>query len=123
LDLDEEKRRFQRLLVTLPVEYTAWHPDSDELYQGQGVLRDFSLSGVYFHSLDPIPLQPGHLLTLQISTPLAPLSHLDPTHIQAHAAVVRLDEPATENGYRGVAASFLDFPAFLNLTNCVNNNG
>jgi hypothetical protein len=119
LDLNEERRRFQRLLVTLPVEYTAYHPDSGELYQGQGVLRDFSLSGVFFHSLDPVPLQPGHLLTLHISTPLAPLSHLDSSHIQAHAAVVRLEEPVTENGYRGVAASFLDFPAFL-LTNSLN---
>ena len=122
LDLEEERRRFQRLLVTLPVEFTACHPESGELLQGQGILKDFSLSGVYFQPLDPVPLQPGHLLTLIISTPLAPLSHLDPSHIQAHAAVVRLDGPLTDTGYQGVAASFLDFPSFLNVTNQVNNN-
>ena len=120
---DEERRRFQRLLVTLPVEYTACHPESGELHQGHGILKDFSLSGVYFHSLDPIPLQPGHTLTLTIATPLAPLSQHDVSFIQAQAAVVRLEEPSPDSGYHGVAVSFLDFPCFLNLTNQVNNHG
>lgn len=122
MDLEEERRRFQRLLVTLPVEYIACHPESGELHQGQGILRDFSLSGVYFLSLDPVPLQPGHLLTLNISTPLAPLSHQDPSHIQAHAAVVRLESTTAPDGCQGVAASFLNFPSFLHLTNGLNNH-
>jgi PilZ domain len=122
LDSDEERRRFQRLLVTLPVEYTACHPESGELHQGHGILKDFSLSGVYFHTLEPVPLQPGHTITLTISTPLAPLSQHDVPFIQAQAAVVRLEEPSPDSGYHGVAVSFLDFPCFLNLTNQVNNN-
>jgi hypothetical protein len=120
---DEERRRFQRLLLTLPVEYTTCHPESGELHQGHGILKDFSLSGVYFHSLEPVPLQPGHTLTLTICTPLAPLNQHDFSYIQAHAAVVRLEEPSTDNGYHGVAVSFLDFPCFRNLTNQVNNHG
>jgi hypothetical protein len=120
LDSDEERRRFQRLLVTLPVEYTSCHPESGELHQGHGILKDFSLSGVYFHSLDPIPLHPGHTLTLTISTPLAPLSQHDASFIQAQAAIVRLEEPSPESGYVGVAVSFLDFPCFMNLTNQLN---
>lgn len=122
LDSDDERRRFQRLLVTLPVEYTACHPESGEFHQGQGILKDFSLSGVYFHSLDPVPLQPGHTLMLTISTLLTPLSQYDLPHIQVQAAVVRLEEPSSDYGYHGVAVSFLDFPCFISLTNQVTNH-
>jgi c-di-GMP-binding flagellar brake protein YcgR len=119
---DEERRRFQRVLVTLPVEYIACHPESGELHQGQGILKDFSLSGVFFHALEPIPLQPGHTLMLTISTPLAPLNQHDVSFIRAQAEVVRLEEPSPDNGYQGVAVSFLDSPRFLNLPNQVNNH-
>jgi hypothetical protein len=122
LESDEERRRFQRLLVTLPMEYTACHPESGELHQGQGILKDFSLSGVYFISVDPVPLQPGHILTLTISTLLAPLNHCDVCFIQAQAEVVRLEEPSPDCDHHGVAVSFLDFPCFLNLPNQVNNH-
>jgi hypothetical protein len=121
LDSDEERRRFQRLLVTLPVEYTAFHPESGEMHQGEGVLRDFSLSGVYFHAVEPVPLEPGNIVMLTITTPLAPLNHLDSSQIQAQAEVVRLDEPSQENCYHGVALSFLEFPSFLPLANSLNN--
>ena len=123
MDLDEERRRFQRLLVTLPVEYSTFHPESGEFLQGQGILKDFSLSGVFFHAFEPIPLQPGHTLTLTIITPLAPLSRHDSSHIQARAEVVRLEGPSPDNDYHGVAASFLEFPCFINnAINQVNSN-
>jgi c-di-GMP-binding flagellar brake protein YcgR len=122
LDLDEERRRFQRILVTLPVEYSAFHPESGEILEGQGILKDFSLSGVFFHALEPIPLQLGHTLTLTIITPLAPLSRHDSSHIQVRAEVVRLESPSPESDYHGVAASFLEFPFFINTANQVNTN-
>jgi hypothetical protein len=122
LDLDEERRRFQRLLVTLPVEYASFHPESGEYLQGQGVLKDFSLGGVYFRSIDPVCFQPGHTLTLTICTLLAPLGRYDSSHIQARAEIVRLDEPSPDNGYHGVAVSFLEFPSFINAANHVNSN-
>jgi len=122
LELEEERRRFQRLLVTLPVEYSTFHPDSGEFLQGQGVLKDFSLGGVYFRSIDPVPLQPGHTLTLTIYTPLAPLSRHDSSHIQACAEVVRLEEPSSDTAYHGVAVSFLEFPSFINSINHLNSN-
>jgi len=120
LDFDEERRRFQRLLVTLPVEYSAFHPESGDSLHGQGVLKDFSLGGVFFHAVDPVPLQPGSTLTLTILTPLAPLSRLDSSHIQARAEVVRLEEPSNDHGYHGVAVSFLEFPSFINPANQLN---
>jgi|UniRef100_A0A7C3V3S4 hypothetical protein len=121
LDLAGERRRFQRLLVTLPVEYIAVLPESGECYRGQGVLKDFSLSGIYFHTLEPVPLQPGHIILLTITTPFAPLNHLDSCHIQVHATVVRLENPPTENGCQGVAVAFLEYPTFLNNQNPTNN--
>lgn len=114
MHLDDERRRFQRLLVTLPVEYSAFHPESGEYLQGQGVLKDFSLGGLYFRSIDPVPLPPGHPLTLTILTPLAPLSRFDSSHIQARAEVVRLEDPTPESAYHGVAVSFVEFPSFIN---------
>jgi len=123
VDFDEEKRRFQRLLVTLPVEFSAFHPESGECQEGQGVLKNFSLSGVYFHAWEPLELQPGHILTLIIATPLPPLSHFDPSHIQVRGEVVRLEGPFPENGHHGVAVNFLEFPSFAKLVSQVNLNG
>ncbi len=122
MDLEEERRRFQRLLVTLPVEYSTFHPESGEFLQGQGVLKDFSLGGLYFRSIDPVPLQPGHTLTLTIFTPLSPMSRHDSSHIQARAEVVRLEEPSPDSAYHGVAVSFLEFPSFINTANQLNSN-
>jgi len=123
LDTEEERRRFQRLLVTLPVDYTTRRPDSGKLLKGQGILQNFSLGGIFFRCLEPVSLEPGQVLTLTITFPLAPLNQLDSSHIRAQAAIVRLEEPAPESQGLGVAASFLEFPAFLNTSNMVNNNG
>ncbi|MGQ9688371.1 MAG: PilZ domain-containing protein [Desulfobaccales bacterium] len=120
MDSVEERRRFQRLLVTLLVEYSAYHLETGELHQGEGLVKDFSLGGVYFHTLEPIPFQPGHVIHLTIITPLAPLSHLDSSHIQVQAEILRLDEPTEENGCHGVAASFLHYPSFLFAANSLN---
>jgi hypothetical protein len=123
LDIKGERRRFQRLLVTLPLDYTTRRPDSGELIKGQGVLKNFSLGGVYFQCTEPVFLIPGQILTLTIALPLAPLSHQDSSHIRAQAAIVRLESPFPDTGGQGVGASFLKSPAFLYGSNHVNNNG
>lgn len=123
LDFDQEKRRFQRLLLKLPLEFSSFHPESGEYHAGQGVLKDFSLSGVYFHSQEPLPLQPGHILNIIISTPLPPLSQFDHTHIQVRGEIVRLEGPCPEKGHHGVAVNFLEFPSFTNLAHQVTLNG
>ena len=65
-----ERRRFSRYVVPLTVQYQTHCPVSGELHQGQGVLRDISLSGSFFH-LDHQPaFQPGQILSLTIAAPL-----------------------------------------------------
>ena len=49
-----ERRRFSRLIIPLPVCYHTFHPESGELHQGCGVIRDISLSGGYFHLEHPV---------------------------------------------------------------------
>ena len=44
-----ERRRFNRITVTLPVAYHTRLPDTDAPFQGQGVLRDISLGGTYLY--------------------------------------------------------------------------
>lgn len=113
LQPEQERRRFQRLLVTLPVKYTAMNPESGETFQGEGVTRDFSLGGVYFYTFNPSPPRPGCLVRLTITTPLPLLHHLDSSHIQARARVLRLDEPPEGQRYYGLAVAFLESPTFL----------
>ncbi len=113
---NEERRRFHRLVVTLPVEFTVIHPETEERYQGEGMLRDFSLGGAFFYPVAPPPLQPGQVLLLTIITPLATLCSHDSNCIQAQGRVVRLEEHTREKDCLGVAVAFLEFPRFLFLS-------
>ena len=64
-----ERRRFNRITVSLPVAYETRLPDTDAPFQGQGVLRDISLGGSYFHVDPDISFQPGQILSLTVSDP------------------------------------------------------
>jgi len=65
-----ERRRFNRIFVSLPVNYSAHLPDTDIPCQGQGCLRDISLSGLYFHMDSDTAFQQGQILCLSIAAPL-----------------------------------------------------
>jgi hypothetical protein len=102
-----ERRRFTRITVTLPVAYDTRLPDTDAPFQGQGVLRDISLGGTYFHVDSDISFQPGQILSLTVS---APLLYLEETHtscLQATGEVIRFDPPAPNRPQAGVALNFL----------------
>jgi hypothetical protein len=107
-----ERRRFNRLIIPLPVRYETYHPESGELCQGQGVLRDISLSGSFFHLDREAPLQTGQLLSLTIMAPL-PFLHNGPvSHFSAQAEVVRLEPPGPSAPRYGVAVNFLQNLSF-----------
>jgi hypothetical protein len=107
-----ERRRFNRLIIPLPVRYQTFHPESGKLHQGQGVIRDISLSGSFFHLDYDAPLQPGQILSLTIAAPL-PFLDFDPiSHFTAAAKVIRLEPPRPSNLGYGVAVNFLQNLAF-----------
>jgi hypothetical protein len=107
-----ENRRFPRLFVPLGVEYHTQLPESGELHQGQGVLRDISLSGSYFHVEPTAPLKLGQTLSLTIAASLPHLDLHDTSHLKATGEVVRLDPPGEACPHYGVAIAFLEGPTF-----------
>jgi len=108
----QERRRFNRITVALPVEFHARLPDTDAPFRGQGVLRDISLGGTYFHVDPDTCFQQGQILSLTIFTPLPYLAGSGISHLQATGEVVRFDPPASNRPQSGVALNFLEGPTF-----------
>ncbi|MDO9531279.1 MAG: PilZ domain-containing protein [Deltaproteobacteria bacterium] len=109
-----ERRRFNRITVTLPVAYHTRHPDTDAPFQGEGVLRDISLGGTYFHVDSDASFQPGQILSLTVSAPLLYLEDTDLSHLQATGKVIRFDPPTPNRPQAGVALNFLGGLTFCN---------
>jgi hypothetical protein len=102
-----ERRRFNRLIIPLPICYQTFHPESGELHLGCGVIRDISLSGGFFHLEDAASFQPGQLLSLTIAAPLPGVDIMHISHFTAQGEVIRLEPPGPANPNYGVAVSFL----------------
>jgi hypothetical protein len=107
-----ERRRYSRLVIPLEVEFHLKVSETGELLQGQGIVRDLSLSGSYFHVEDPPPLRPGQILSLIIAAPLPYLDLHDTSHLRAQGEVVRLDPPGAAGFPWGVAVHFLSHLTF-----------
>jgi hypothetical protein len=107
-----ERRRFSRITIGLPVEFHTRPSDTAPPFQGQGVLRDISLGGTYFHVDPGTSLQQGQILSLTICTPLPYLEDNNISHLQATGEVVRFDPPASNRPQPGVALNFLEGPTF-----------
>ena len=101
-----ERRRFSRLVIPLEVRYQTQCPVSGELHQGQGVLRDISLTGSFFHVDHPVTFQPGQILSLTIAAPLPFLNNHHTSHFTAEGEVVRLEPPGPANPNFGIAINF-----------------
>jgi hypothetical protein len=108
-----ERRRFNRIFVSLPVEFYARLPGAEASCQGQGCLRDISLSGIYFHIDSDMSFQQGQILSLSIFAPLQYLEGSDISHLQATGEVIRFDPPEPDRPRAGVALNFLEGPSFL----------
>jgi hypothetical protein len=102
-----ERRRFSRLMVSLPVAYRTRLPETDAPFQGEGVLRDISLGGTYLHVNPDSYFKPGQILALTVSAPLPYLEDTDISHLQATGEVIRFDPPTPNRPQAGVALNFL----------------
>ena len=109
-----ERRRFNRITVTLPVAYYTRLPDTDAPFQGQGLLRDISMGGTYFHVDSDTSFQPGQILSLTVSAPLLYLEDTDISCLQATGEVIRFDPPTPNRPQAGVALNFLGGLTFCN---------
>jgi hypothetical protein len=109
-----ERRRFNRITVTLPVTYHTRHPDTDAPFQGQGVLRDISPVGSYFHVDSCTCFKPGQVLSFTVTAPLLYLEDADLSHLQATGEVIRFDPPTPNRPQAGVALNFLGGLTFCN---------
>ncbi len=108
----KERRRFSRFMILLTVRYQTLVPESSELSQGQGVLRDISLSGSFFYVDHSPAFRPGQILSLTIVAPLLFLESDHMSHLTATGEVVRLEPPGFANPHYGVAVSFAENLSF-----------
>lgn len=106
-----ERRRYNRLVIPLSVEYHTHLPETGEICLGKGVLRDISLSGSFFHTEPAVPLKPGQIVTLTITASL-PCINRETSQLKAKGEVVRLEPPDPANPYYGVAVHFLEGLSF-----------
>lgn len=107
-----DRRRFNRLIIPLTVCYQTCHPESGQLHQGHGVIRDISLSGSFFHLDHAESFKPGQLLSLTIPAPLPCMDINHISHFTAQGEVVRLELPGSANPNYGVAVNFLENLSF-----------
>jgi c-di-GMP-binding flagellar brake protein YcgR len=112
MDHPMERRRFSRIQVSLPVEYQTMLADTETPFRGQGVLRDISLGGTYFHVEPDTYFQKGQVLSLTISAPLPYLDLSGVSHLQATGEVIRFEPSTPTRPQPGVALQFLEGPTF-----------
>ena len=103
-----ENRRHNRLVLTLPVRYHDVAGAPGEEHGGLGVLKNISLSGLYFESPPPVDLKQGQILQLSIAASLPSLDLMGTSHLAARGEVLRLDQPVRAGLACGVAVRFLE---------------
>jgi hypothetical protein len=109
-----ERRRHNRLVLTLPVRYHDGSADTGEESRGLGVLKNISLGGLYFECPPPAPIKKGQILELSIAASLPSLDLHGTSHLAARGEVIRLDPPVGSRAC-GVAIRFLEELSFSTL--------
>ena len=103
-----EKRRHNRLVLTLPVRFQAASGEAVEEPQGHGTLKNISLGGLYFECPPPVNIKPGQILQFTIAASLPTLDLLGTSHLEATGEVLRLDHLLGVGRACGVAVRFLE---------------
>lgn len=103
-----DKRRHNRLVLTLPVRFHDASEDVGEELGGLGVLKNISLGGLYFECPPPVNITPGQILQFTIAASLPSLDLLGTSHLAARGEVLRLDQLLGSDRACGVAVRFLE---------------
>ena len=101
---DGERRRHNRLVLTLPVRYSDAAAEVRENPGGLGVLKNISLGGLYFECPPPVAIKKGDLLQFSIAASLPSLDLQDTSNLAARGEVVRLDPPGAGQRLRSGGA-------------------
>ena len=104
---NEEMRQHPRLYAPAPLSYQVSEPESEESWQGEGILKNISFGGVYFTCETTLPLEGGQIRNFVIVT-AAPREHLSQaSRLTARGIVVRVERPAPNGAAFGIAIKFL----------------
>jgi hypothetical protein len=107
-----ERRRHNRLVLTLPLRYHDISEEAGEEGRGLGVLKNISLGGLYFECPPPLDIEEGQILQFSIAASLPALDILGTSHLAARGEVLRLDAPRLSGRPYGVAIRFLEELSF-----------
>ncbi|MFZ5450566.1 MAG: PilZ domain-containing protein [Thermodesulfobacteriota bacterium] len=103
-----EKRRHNRLVLSLPVRFHDVAAALGEESGGLGVLKNISMGGLYFECPQPADLRKGQILQFNIAASVPPLDLLGTSHLTARGEVLRLDHLLGADRACGVAVRFLE---------------
>ena len=103
----EEMRQHERLYAHIPLSYQVSEPESEESWQGEGILKNISFGGVYLTCETPPHLEPGQIRNFVIVTAAARDQLLQASRLTALGVVVRVEKPGPNNAVCGIAIKFL----------------
>ncbi|MBI4644785.1 MAG: PilZ domain-containing protein [Deltaproteobacteria bacterium] len=109
-----ERRRHNRLVLTLPLRYHDGSGDGGEEQGGLGILKNISLGGLYFECPPPVNIKQGQILQFTIAASLPSLDFLGTSNLAARGEVLRLDHLLGADRACGVAVRFLEELSFSN---------
>lgn len=109
-----ERRRHNRLVLTLPLRYHDASGDAGEEHGGLGILKNISLGGLYFECPPPVNIKQGQILQFTIAASLPSLDFLGTCNLAARGEVLRLDHLLGADRACGVAVRFLEELSFSN---------
>jgi c-di-GMP-binding flagellar brake protein YcgR len=102
------KRKHPRLPKSLPMEYQVGPKKSAKSPQGQGVVGNISLGGMFFKCAGPLKLESGQTLEFTVAmacNPAAPGPH-ETSFFKGQGTVVRIEPPEEGSPFFGIAVQF-----------------
>ena len=110
-----EMRRQQRLYPVLPLRYQVSLLESEVAWNGEGTLKNISLSGIYFTCQAALLWEPGQVGDFSIATDPPRDQQGQVSSVKARGVVLRVERPAPDSSTCGIAVKFLT-PLQLSLS-------